>query len=152
MSWPRSEPSGRRALRVVVDTNVWISALIVPESRPGDVLDAVRRGRITAVASWELADELVSVLRRPKFARYAVSEDDVEELLALLGPLLPSVDVEVEIRDPNDAPVVGAALAGGAEAIVTGDLDLLDDAALRAWLSARGVEILSPAELLDRLG
>jgi uncharacterized protein len=152
MSWPKSERSGRRALRVVVDTNVWISALIVPDSRPGDVLGAVRGGRITPVASWDLAEELVSVLRRPKLAHYAVSEDDVEDLLALLGPLLPSVDVAVEIRDPNDAPVVAAALAGDAEAIVTGDSDLLGDAVLRTWLSDRDVEVLSPAALLDRLG
>jgi putative PIN family toxin of toxin-antitoxin system len=93
----------------------------------------------------------VDVIRRPKLARYALGEDAVEELLILLGPLLPSVEIEVELRDPNDAPVVAAALAGGAEAIVTGDADLLDDAALRAWLAERGVEILTPADLLDRL-
>ena len=37
----------------------------------------------------------------------------------ILGPLLPDVDIEVEIRDPADAPVVAAAVAGRAEAIVT---------------------------------
>jgi putative PIN family toxin of toxin-antitoxin system len=138
--------------RVVVDTNVWISALLVPESRPGRVVREVRRGRVTIVGSWELAEELVGVLRRPKFTRYAVSEDAVEELLVFLGALLPSVDIEVAMRDPNDAPVVAAALAGHAEAIVTGDRGLLEDTELRAWLGERGVEVISPATLLDRLG
>jgi predicted nucleic acid-binding protein len=48
-------------------------------------------------------------------------------------------------------PVVAAAVAGHADAIVTGDRDLLDNEELRAWLRDRGVEVLVPAELLERL-
>jgi len=55
------------------------------------------------------------------------------------------------LRDPRDAPVVAAAIAGHAEVIVTGDRDLLEDEELRAWLTVRDVEVLSPAELLERL-
>jgi uncharacterized protein len=102
--------------------------------------------------SWALADELTRVLRRPKIRAYCVDEDDVREILTLLAGILPSVDVQVEIRDPADAPVVEAAIAGGAEAIVTGDRDLRDDPALVAWLSERGVEVITPAELVRRLG
>jgi predicted nucleic acid-binding protein len=61
------------------------------------------------------------------------------------------VDVDVDIRDAEDAPVVAAAVAGRADAIVTGDADLLDDAALREWLTERGVRLLSPRELLEEL-
>ncbi len=128
-----------------------MSGLIVPAGTPGRVLDAVRRGHLEPVASWELARELAEVLRRPEIRRYGVTEADVDDVLAVLGPLLPDVDVEVEIRDPDDAVVVGAALAGAAEAIVSGDRDLLDDATLRSWLAARGIEILTPAEALARL-
>lgn len=113
---------------------------------------ALRSGAIEAVASWDLAEEIVDVLRRPKLARYGLSENDVREALVLLAPLLPSVDVEVAVRDPDDAPVVASALAGGVEAIVTGDAHLLDDAALRAWLEDRAIDIISPAELLTILG
>jgi putative PIN family toxin of toxin-antitoxin system len=115
------------------------------------VLEALRAGAIEAVASWKLAEEIVEVLRRPKLARYGLSEADVRETLVLLAPLLPSVDVDVEIRDPDDAPVVAAALVGRADAIVTGDAHLLDDPALRGWLTQRGVEVIPPAELLRRL-
>ena len=70
----------------------------------------------------------------------------------LLAPLLPSVEVEVPIRDPDDAPVVHAALAARADAIVTGDLDLLGDEAIRAYLAAAGVSLYSPAALLELIG
>jgi putative PIN family toxin of toxin-antitoxin system len=112
------------------------------------VLEAVRDGRIDAVASWELAQEIVEVLRRPAMRRYGVTEGDIEAVLAVLGPLLPDVDVAVELRDPDDVPVIAAALAGRASAIVTGDRDLLDDENLVAWLAARGIAVTTPANAL----
>lgn len=116
------------------------------------MLEAVRDRRIEPVASWALADELADVLRRPKLQRYGSTEEDVEDVLVLLAPFLPTVEIDVEIRDPDDVPVVAAALAGGASAIVTGDRDLLADEALRLWLRERGVEVLSPTDLLAQLG
>jgi predicted nucleic acid-binding protein len=91
------------------------------------------------------------VLRRPKLSRYGLSEEDVRETLVLLAPLLPSVDVEVAIRDRDDVPVVASAVAGQVEAVVTGDAHLLEDPDLRAWLAERRIEVLSPADLLRRL-
>jgi predicted nucleic acid-binding protein len=69
----------------------------------------------------------------------------------LLAPLLPTVDVDVEIRDPGDAPVVAAAIEGRADAIVTGDRDLLDDASLVEWLTRHGIEVLTPSALMLRV-
>jgi len=111
----------------------------------------VRERRIEVVASWDLAAELAAVLPRPKLRRYEISEEDIRDLLILVGGDLPDVDVEPELRDPRDAPVVAAAIAGRAEAIVTGDRDLLEDDELRVWLAARDVELLTPRELLRRL-
>jgi predicted nucleic acid-binding protein len=87
------------------------------------------------------------VLSRPKLARYQLATDDVIDLLQTLARTLPTVDVDVDIPDPEDAPVVAAAVAGRADAIVTGDADLIDDADLREWLTERGVRLLSPREL-----
>jgi putative PIN family toxin of toxin-antitoxin system len=125
--------------------------LILPGNAPGRVLQAVRDGRLIAVASWELVEELADVLRRPKPRRYDLSEGDLQSVLVLLAPLLPSVEVGIEIRDPKDAPVVAAAVAGRADAIVTGDRDLLDDLELRNWLRERGIELSAAPEILDRL-
>jgi hypothetical protein len=143
--------SGGAGLRVVVDTNVWVSGLIVPDGTAGRVLEATRLGLLEPLVSWELAREIVEVLRRPAIRRYGVTEGDIEELLIVLGPLLPDVEIEVDVRDPHDAPVVAAAVAARGEAIVTGDRDLLDDPALRAWLSERSIVVLTPTEVLARL-
>lgn len=98
--------------------------------------------------SWALAREVVDVLRRPKLECYGIAKGEIDELVGVWGPLLPTVEVQVEIRDPDDAPVVATALAGKATAIITGDLDFLDDERLRAWLAERGIEVLVPAEVL----
>lgn len=103
------------------------------------------------VLSWELAEELVDVVGRAKLRRYDIAGEDVRDLLALLAPDLPTVDMNVDLRDTADAPVVAAAIAGNAQAIVTGDKDILDDRALRTWLAARQIEVLKPTELLERL-
>lgn len=93
------------------------------------------------------------MLRRPKIRdRYAITDEDIRDAVVLLSPVLPTVEIDVPTRDPDDAPVIEAALAGRADAIVTGDLDLIDDAALRTWLLDRGVEVFSITELLQRLG
>jgi uncharacterized protein len=111
----------------------------------------VRNREVDVVISWEIAAELRDVLGRPKLRGYEVSAEDVRDLLSLIAPDLPSVEVDVELRDPDDVAVVVAAVAGRAEAIVTGDRDLLDDAELRAWLQERDIDVLTPAELVDRI-
>jgi putative PIN family toxin of toxin-antitoxin system len=148
-------PCGRFArrvpLRVVVDTNIWVSALVNPDGAPGQVIQAVLRGDLVIVASWALAEELAGVLSRPKLRRYEITPEEERRIMVLLAGAFPPIELDIPTRDPDDAPVVAAALVGNAEAIVTGDRDLLDDRELRSWLAERGVEVVTPAELLDRL-
>ena len=84
-------------------------------------------------------------------ARYGISENDIEDILVVLAPFLPSIEVEPLLRDPGDAPVVAAAIAGQAKALVSGDRDLLDDEELHLWLEARDVRVLTPRQLLEEL-
>lgn len=137
--------------RVVVDTNVVISGLINPAGTPGRVVAAILDGRVVAVITPALAAEMVDVVERPHLSP-RIDEDTVGALLELVWPGLPAVEIDVDIRDVEDRIVLAAALAGDAEAIVTGDRDLLDDAELGEWLTARGIEVITPAELTRRLG
>jgi putative PIN family toxin of toxin-antitoxin system len=138
-------------LRVVVDTNVWVSGLILPDSPPGQVLQAVRDRRLDPVASWALAEEVAEVLRRPRIRKYGITQQDVEDVLFLLAPFLPSIEIQVPVRDRGDVPVIAAAIHGNARLIVTGDQDLLADRELATWLADRGIEVRTPADLLAHL-
>jgi predicted nucleic acid-binding protein len=75
----------------------------------------------------------------------------VQDVLFVLAPFLPSVEIHAPLRDPDDAPVVSTAIQAAVDVIVTGDQDLLGDQKLVAWLSAHGIEVLTPAILLERL-
>ena len=130
---------------------MWVSGLIAPAGPPGRILDAIAAGLVEPVASWPLAEEIVEVLRRPRIRRFGINEEDAKTVLRLLAPLLPSVEVDVETRDPDDAPVIGAAIAGRADAILTGDSGLLEDESLRVWLRERGIELLSPSQLIAHI-
>jgi putative PIN family toxin of toxin-antitoxin system len=99
-----------------------------------------------ALFSEETWAELYMVLRRPKFAPY-LDPDTLEQFLAKAKEIAVFVQVESAIRacrDPRDDKFLSAAVAGRADAIVTGDADLL---ALHPY---RGIAILSPADYLAR--
>lgn len=136
-------------MRGVIDTGVLVSALIRPQGTIGDVLLALRAGRFTPIYSTSMVVEIVDVLGRPKFqVKYHVQRDDVTALVNLLrlrGELVIPKQEITACRDPKDNKFFETALAGEADAIVTGDDDLL---VLHPF---EGVDILRPAEFLVSL-
>jgi putative PIN family toxin of toxin-antitoxin system len=116
-------------MRAVVDTNILIRALIKPLGTVGPVIRRLRDGDYTLVYSAPLLDELMETLALPRIRhKYRLAESHVEALVALItlrGDLvMPDRKVRV-CRDPEDDMLIEAALAGGAEHVVTGDEDLL---------------------------
>jgi putative PIN family toxin of toxin-antitoxin system len=131
--------------RIVADTNVLISRLLLPSSIPGQ---AVRKAVDTGIllVSEATMNELADVLARSKFDRYITLEDR-QQFLRLLGRLaefVPIVYPVRECRDPKDDKFLEVALNGRADLILTGDADLL---ALHPW---QGIAILSPRAYLKR--
>lgn len=131
--------------RIVVDTNVLVSRLLLPDSVPAQaVRKARRKGRllVSDVTMYELAD----VLSRRKLDRYVTVENRKQFLRELrrVAELVPTIQVVRECRDPDDDKILEVALNGRADLILTGDEDLL---AMNPW---RGIAILSPAEYLNR--
>lgn len=129
--------------RVVIDTNVLISSLLLSTSTPAKAVEkAVTESQL--VATTETLRELIEKLLLPKFDRY-VRRERRDALLQRLASLVEIIDVLQPIRasrDPRDDKFLEAAVNGRANVIVTGDRDLLD---LNPF---RGIAILIPADYL----
>lgn len=109
-------------MRVVLDTNVIVSAILSARGAARALLDLARLGHVTLVTSPVLLDDLEDVLTR-FVSRAAAGEirAAVEEIAFLVEPL----EVPVVTRDRDDDHVLAAALSGRAACIVTRDQDLL---------------------------
>ncbi len=136
-------------MRAVIDTGVLVSALIRHQGTTGEVLRALRDGRFTAVYSTDLLVEIIDVLGRPALrAKYHIEPDDISvviNLIRLRGDLVMPARKVTTCRDPKDDKFLEAALAGGADCVVSGDADLLD------LTPFENIPILRPAEFLARL-
>ena len=128
--------------RSVLDTNVLVSALLFHSGAVSWMRRAWRSGRVRPLADRRTAAELIRILAYPKFALNAGERRD------LLDDYLPFCEIVTipdpppaipECRDPFDRPFLELVLAGRAEALVTGDADIL------ALAAAFPVPILSPA-------
>lgn len=131
-------------MRCVFDTNVLVSALLLPDSKPRQALDVATRSG-TLLLSFATLAELYEVLSRKQLRRY-VDEEDIRNFLAALTREAEWVDVDVQIRacrDPKDDKFLELALSGRATHIVTGDKDLL------ALDPFRNIPIVSPKTFLD---
>jgi len=141
--------------RVVVDTNVWISALINPQGLPAQVLEALRRNEIEPVLSQFLLDELLEVAGRPRLRqRYRLKEEEIEQLAALLRDKSVWVEPLGELhlcRDPDDDLILETALLGQAEQMVTRDDDIKRDLELLRWMRGQGITVLSVSQFLELL-
>jgi putative PIN family toxin of toxin-antitoxin system len=111
-------------MRVVADTNVFISALMFG-GLPGRFLDLALGHRFTLVTSRALLDEPDEKLR----GKFAVSERDAQAIRAKLEGNASVVDPNFELNavsdDPDDNRVLECAVAGKADFIVSGDRHLL---------------------------
>jgi putative PIN family toxin of toxin-antitoxin system len=113
--------------RVVLDTNVLISALLF-KGRTARIVTLWRKGKIVPVMSRETFDELRRVLEYPKFS---LSQREIKAIIEEeILPFFEVVDVDRPVekvaRDPDDDKFIACAIAGKATCIVTGDKALWD--------------------------
>jgi putative PIN family toxin of toxin-antitoxin system len=138
-------------LRVVLDTNVFVSSLLVKEGVPAQVMDAWRDRRYVLVISPAIIAEMRSTLNYPRIRRkYGITDEDVEGLIVLIQHDALLVPGEADVAgaipaDPTDEKILACALDGRADLIVSGNLHLLD------LVQYQGIPILNARQFLERL-
>jgi len=138
-------------LRVVIDTNVFISGIIQKSGNPYRVVRFWEEGMLSLLTTLPLIEEVKKVLNYPRIKKkYALDEETIKYVV--LNLLKYSVVVEdpptlaVIKDDPEDNKVLSAAVGGKAEYVVTGDSHLLNLA------DYEGIKIISPREFFENIG
>ncbi|MBI4035696.1 putative toxin-antitoxin system toxin component, PIN family [Candidatus Daviesbacteria bacterium] len=142
-------------LKVVIDTNLLISAIITARSNPDKVIQIWKKDIFILLVSQQLMSELEEVISRKKFLNYhAVFKEKGEELIASLKAAAEAVDplpvekLPIHSRDPKDDYLLSASLGGKADYLVTGDEDLL---VLQTNPNLGKLQIITIKEFLSKL-
>lgn len=129
--------------RVVIDTNIFLSAILNPSSLPSRAVEeALRSAQV--LRSMDTWGELEDVLQREKFDRYR-SVFARRRYFEYLTDIVEEISVLTQVavcRDPRDDKYLALAIDGRADAIISGDFDLL---ALHPF---SGINILTPLAYL----
>lgn len=137
-------------VRVVLDTNCLVSALLFSRGNAGQLRAAWQRGKIVPVVCRETVSELIRVLGYPKFK---LGREDIEGLLADILPWAETVEADVSrepiesLCDRDDAVFIHLAETSDAAFLVSGDRHLLELCDLFPELN-----IVSPAEFMEQIG
>jgi len=138
-------------LRVVLDANVYVSAIIRPEGPPGRVIERfLRDSAFEIVLSPAIVEETLRALTYAKVRKYVRGTVDpqlwFEDIVLLAELVAGDYEMSAASADPDDDKYLAAALEGRATLVVTGDPDLL------ALEEHQGVRIVNPRAFLGLLG
>jgi len=137
----------KKIIRVVLDTNVLISALLF-KGGLSKLVGLWQNGKIVPVVSKETFSELKTVLEYPKFSlSHAEIESLIEdEILPFFEVVSVTKHVQGACRDPGDDKFISCGLSANADAIVTGDKDFCD---LRKYQS---IKIIYASDYIKMVG
>lgn len=130
-------------MRVVFDTNIFVSALVIPGSQAEKAVLKIIEGTDVLLLSKEILDELLSILST-KFSR---DKEEISRVAVILSEVAEWVETSEEInvlRDEPDNRILECAFSGDADIIVTGDKELLR---LKRY---KETEIISLKEYLEK--
>lgn len=138
-------------MKLVVDTNTIISGTLW-QGPPARLISAALGGQAQMFLSLPMLLELQETLQHPKFAHRLSGQGETPETItacfrASCHEAAPArISPPANLRDPDDVHVLACAVSAQADAIVTGDKDLL------TMKSFEGIPIVNAAEALKRLG
>ncbi len=133
-------------IKTVIDTNIWVSALLSP-GNPREIVYALAANKFVLVCSNELLAELIHVLSRQKFA-VTISSHRMQRIIALIWRKAVFVEpsrITAMNRDPKDDVFLACAISSKCQFLVTGDKDLY------SLGECQNVKIISSREFLELL-
>ena len=135
-------------MRVVLDTNQHISAIIRPKGHPAQIVHLWRIGLIELAISPFILEEFEIVVHRPRIQqRYNLSDADITEYLEVLRTFTVivsgTVTVDAVPDDPDDNIIIACAIESEADAIVSGDQHLLSLGSYHGIPIVKAVDFLS---------
>lgn len=141
------------AVKAVIDTNIWVSAIINPFGFPASLRKHFEIGSFIAVISEPILDEIADVLSRPRITnKYDITTEDIQELLTLIEEKAEHVIISGKIdvcRDKDDNLIIETAIEGNAQYLVTRDNDIKFDEKVSAFLLQYGISAHPVAKFLD---
>ena len=134
-------------VRVVLDTNVVVSAYLVSTGKPALILSLARQGKIDICLSEEILQEIKGTLLRPKLQKiHKATPQEIDRFLHAFAEVIDLVHVTTEVDEVNDDPednkILACALEAKADFVVSGDHHLTDIG------SFRGIPIVKPDAFL----
>lgn len=132
--------------KVVIDTNVVVSAGISQDGNPAFIFGMLILGIIQNYTTNEILDEISEVLRRPRIAKRITQRQQdflLETFEELSEKIVPTATVQAVREDPDDDKFLECAVSASAEYIISGDGHLLNLGEFR------GIKIVSPAKFVS---
>lgn len=139
--------------RIVIDTNILVSAILTPEGNPAKILKLVLEGKLNLIISPAILEETRQVFNYPKLAKLMEKNNitrqevygflDKMSRVALITP--GKLEINAIPEDPADNKIIACALEGDADFIISGDHHLTD---LKIF---QGIKIVGPAAFLKSL-
>jgi putative PIN family toxin of toxin-antitoxin system len=133
-------------MRVVIDSNVVVSAMLSPHAPPAQVIRLALQGDLGLLHDGRILAEYREVLSRPKFGFDTGDVRAILEGIEWIGESVFARPLSVELPDPDDLPFLEVATAAQADALVTGNARHY-----RPVIGRHDVKVLTPRDLLDLL-
>lgn len=133
-------------MKIVLDTNVLVSALLSPFGKPASVLASILSGRVETCLDERILAEYQEVLNRPEFRFPKAQVESLLDFFEREGIFVLSPPLSILLPDPDDIPFLEVAVEASANALVTGNKRHYPTA------MCHDIPVLNPDEFLKQLG
>jgi len=134
-------------MRVVIDTNVLVSGILNPHGPPGRIVDAVLSEAVIVLHDDRILAEYREVLLRPAFGFPRADVDALLDFIDSAGEHLTAGGIDLVLPDPTDLPFLEVAIAGLADALITGNVK-----DFKPRRGKHGVHVCTPGEFVRGMG